>query len=244
MNSPATHKGVLIGLDTETTGVNPAKDDPVQVALVSRIFAGGEVSTPCVLYNSMCQPSVSIDPEAEKIHGISEDMTRYSPSPSTAVKTMGILVKKAEVMGDVYTVGYNSTSFDIPLLSRFDSSFYTHKHIDVYTLCLRHLHSYGTTLTDLYTNYIGKEPENAHDAVVDILLTLEVLEKYLKQEDTTVVDVHNYLSTPMVYEVFPFGKYKGQPVGVVPASYAKWCLNNFDSVGPDLHLTLELIAKG
>jgi len=235
---------MLVGLDLETTGVCTAKDDPVQMAAVYVHLKSGVASDPKVLFNGYCNPSVPIHPDALEVHGISPEMVRFAPTPKVAAMTMAMLIDQAELQGDLYTVGYNSNSFDIPMLSRFDKRYVEHKHIDIYTLTLRELHSYGTKLTDLYREYCGKEPDNAHDAAADIFFTLEVMLKYLEESGKSTQQLFEELSKPMVYAVFPFGKYKGKPIGSVPASYAKWCLKNFDNVAPDLQLTLDFIAEG
>jgi DNA polymerase III epsilon subunit-like protein len=235
---------MLVGLDLETTGVDPHKDQPVQMAAVCVRFPEGVASTPKVLFNGYCNPSIPIQEEAEGVHGISPEMVRFAPTPKVAATTMGMLIELAHKGHNVFTVGYNSSSFDIPILGRFDKRFYDHAHIDVYTLCLRELHEHGLKLTELYESYVGKESIDAHDAAADIFFTLEILMKYMETSEESLEELCVRLNTPTVCQVFPFGKYKGKPIKGVPPSYAKWCLKNFDNVTPDLQMTLEWIAKG
>lgn len=235
---------IIVGLDLETTGVDIAVDEPVQMAAIYVTLKAGVASVPKVLFNGYCNPSVPIHPEAQEIHGISPEMVRYSPTPKIAAVTMAMLIESAKNQGVLYTLGYNSGPFDIPILARYDKRFTQHKHIDLYTLTLRELHIHGTKLTDLYRVYCGKDPDNAHDAAADIFFTIEVLLKYLEESGKTVQALFEELSIPMVYTVFPFGKYKGKAVAVVPPSYAKWCLKNFDNIAPDLQMTLDFIAGG
>jgi len=235
---------MLVGIDLETTGVDPYKDEPVQMAAICVRLAEGVAPTPKVLFNGYCNPSIPIQKEAEGVHGISLEMVRFSPTPKVSAKTMGMLVAVAEKTHNVYTVGYNSGAFDIPMIGRFDPRFYHHKHIDIYTLCLRELHTYGMKLSELYESYVGKEAVDAHDAAADIFFTLEIALKYLEDSNESVADLHKRLEIPRIYSVFPFGKYKGKAVEAVPASYAKWCLKNFNNITPDLQITLEHIAGG
>ncbi len=41
-------------------------------------------------------------------------------------------------------------------------------------------------------------------------------------------------STPM-----PWGKHKGQPIGQIPRSYMRWCLENADALAPELRRSFE-----
>jgi len=233
---------VLVGLDLETTGVDIEKSQPVQMASAFTVLREGSSSPLKVLFNSLCNPTVEIEPGAQEVHGISEDMVRYSPLPKTAAISMALAIGAAEVVGELYTISYNGKAFDLPILNRYDKRYYTHKHIDVFVLCLRELHHHGTKLTDLYRSYIGKEPDNAHDAAVDCILVLEVLVKYLEETGKTVQGLFEELDQPRAYAVFPFGKHKGKELDAVPSGYAVWCLKNFDNITPDLQLTLDYIA--
>lgn len=233
---------ILVGLDLETTGIDIEKDEPVQSALVYATLDQGVFSCPQVLFNGYSNPSVPLQEEAQKVHGISLEMVRFAPSPRVTTRTMSLLIKAVESKGSLFTYGYNSATFDIPILSRFEKSFFEHNHVDLYTLCLRELHTYGLKLTELYLNYVGKEPDSAHDAAADILLTFEVLQTYLKATGKTMSQLHKELAVPKVYSVFPFGKYKGRSVSAVPSSYANWCLKKFTNVAPDLLMTLNYIA--
>jgi len=233
---------VAVGIDLETTGVDINIDEPVQMAAVYVRLHEGVASDPKVLFNGYCNPSIPIHPDAQEVHGISPEMVRYAPTPKIVSKTMVMLIEQTKALGILYTVGYNSGPFDVPILTRYDKRYAEHLHVDLYTLTLRELHVYGTKLTDLYREYCGKEPDNAHDAAADIFFTLEILVKYLEQSGKTIHQLHEELSIPMVYTIFPFGKYKGKSIESVPASYAKWCLKNFDNIAPDLQLTLDFIA--
>lgn len=235
-------KVILVGLDLETTGVDPSKDEPVQMAAVYVSLHKGVAQDPKVLFNGYCNPSVPIHPDAQDIHGISPEMVRYATTPKLAAKTMAMLIDQVSLHGELYTVGYNSNSFDLPMLLKYDKRYGEHKHIDIYTLVLRELYTFGTKLVDVYENYCGGTADNAHDAAADIFFTLDILLKYLELSGKTTQQLFEELSIPMVYTVFPFGKYKGRSVDSVPPSYARWCLKTFDNIAPDLQITLDYIA--
>jgi DNA polymerase-3 subunit epsilon len=66
-------EAVLLGFDLETTGADPLRDLPVQVALV-RADPGGEVASTVFLVD----PGGEVPAEATAIHGITTEMVRES----------------------------------------------------------------------------------------------------------------------------------------------------------------------
>ena len=61
-----------IVLDFETTGVNPLKDLPVQAACAVYDYNGEELE----YWVPLIYPKIAIDPGAEKVHGISEEVLK------------------------------------------------------------------------------------------------------------------------------------------------------------------------
>src|SRR5690349_7775568 len=60
-------------LDTETTGLNRHRaDEPVQIALIDQKAN--------VLLDTLVKPTIALDPNAVKIHGITEALLTNAPS--------------------------------------------------------------------------------------------------------------------------------------------------------------------
>ena len=66
-------KGVI--LDTETTGLNPRKDEIVEIGAVAFTFdEAGNIGDVTGVYGGLQQPSVSIPPEITRLTGITDEM--------------------------------------------------------------------------------------------------------------------------------------------------------------------------
>jgi DNA polymerase-3 subunit epsilon len=103
---------------------------------------------------------------------------------------------------DADLAGYNSNRFDIPMLMEefyragYDFEIEHRKLIDVQRLFYK---MEPRTLKAAYRYYCGKEMEDAHDALVDVQATVEVLKGQIKMyEDRDYVeDSGNVLKNPV-----------------------------------------------
>lgn len=99
---------IVCYLDTETTGVDPYSDRIVEIAL-----ARGELGDPrdrLESFTSLVDPGIAIPAEATEIHGISTEDVAEAPH-------FGIIAPRVEELLDgAVLVGYNSRSFDVPLI--------------------------------------------------------------------------------------------------------------------------------
>ncbi|MEV7972498.1 exonuclease domain-containing protein [Cellulomonas sp. NPDC089187] len=101
--------GPLLGFDTETTGVDVSHDRIVTAALVRRDRSGTEVRT------WLINPGVPIPAEASAIHGISTEHARtHGVEPVEALEEIAAAIAQAMRDG-VPVVAYNA-SFDLCLL--------------------------------------------------------------------------------------------------------------------------------
>jgi len=91
------------GLDTETTGVDAARDRIVQLAIVH----GGDAS--CVESSTLFNPGCPIPAEAAEVHGITDADVAEAPAFADAADNFCRLT-----LGRVL-VGYNLRRFDKPL---------------------------------------------------------------------------------------------------------------------------------
>ncbi|AHK11349.1 DNA polymerase III epsilon subunit [Flavobacterium sp. phage 1/32] len=168
----------IVFFDLETTGTDVAKDKIVQLACV-KINLDGSIEEKEILLN----PTIEISKEASEVHGITNEMVKDKPLFSQISKALFAYFFGCDIGG------YNSDSFDVPLLieefSRCGIDFPTWdlNFIDV----LKHERLINTNkLGDVYKRYTGKEIENAHDALSDVRATIEVLRHQIKGREEEV----------------------------------------------------------
>ena len=144
--------------------------------------------------------------------------------------------------------GYNSTKFDIPLLSEeflragVDFDFRKRKTIDVQNIFHK---MEQRTLVAAYKFYCQKDLNNAHSAEADTMATYEVLKAQLDRYPEDLQNDVKFLADfstrskfadyagRIVYDdngvaIFNFGKHKGLPVTEVlrkEPSYYNWMMN-------------------
>ena len=104
----ATPLGVLdaVAIDTETTGLDTAKDRIVQIAGVEITL--GRVA-PRTGFDTLVDPGIPIPPASTAIHGITAEMVAGAPSIA------GIMPKLRDFVGARLLVGY-SIGFDLAVL--------------------------------------------------------------------------------------------------------------------------------
>lgn len=227
-------KNPLLFFDIESTGLDVAKDRIVEISCV-KVMPGGATE----IKTRRINPEIPISPEAQKIHGISNDDVKDCPKFKQVAKDL------ANWMGGCDIAGYNSMKFDIPLLEEeflragIDFDFHKRHLIDVQNIFHK---MEQRTLSAAYKFYCHKDLEKAHSAEADTVATYEVLmaqlDKYpetLKNDVEMLADFStrskflDYAGRIIVNEkgqaIFNFGKHKGKLVVDVLAhepSYFAW----------------------
>lgn len=159
-------KKPLCFFDLETTGTQITKDRIVQLAVVKLLLDGSKTSK-----NYLINPGIPIPPEIAAIHGITDEKVKDAPSLAQVADDI------IEFMEDADLAGYNSNKFDIPFMVE---EFYRvgipfpmegRSFVDVQNIFHK---MEQRTLTAAYQFYCGKTMENAHDALYDTEVTLDV----------------------------------------------------------------------
>ena len=159
-------------LDLETTGVDILKDRIVQIAVI-KINVDGTTDEKQMLIN----PSIPIPVGASEVHGITDNMVVDAPF----FKQISIGLNN--FLNGCDLGGYNSNYFDIPLLIEefkrcgIDFSLENRNFVDVFNI-ERQLNK--RNLSSVYKRYTGKDLEGAHDAMIDVKATIEILEKQIE----------------------------------------------------------------
>lgn len=224
--------------DLEATGLNISKERIVEIAILKINPDGSEER-----FKSLVNPEMNISEEVTKIHGISNEDVKDSPTFKELAK------KVVEFIGDADLAGYNSNKFDIPLLaeelirvgSNFDLS--TRHFVDVQNIFHK---MEQRTLSAAYQFYCNKELIDAHDAMNDTNATWEVLKSQLEKYDSLRTDVPSlaefsragnlktldFAGRLVINEdgegVYNFGKHKGKTVKEVheiEPGYYSWFIS-------------------
>ncbi len=228
----------LVFFDVEATGLNIMRDRIIQIALIKYTPDSEEPQKLEMLIN----PGIPISEDAMKVHGITPADLKNKP-------TFGQIAQKLfDFIGNADLAGYNSNRFDIPMLTEefarngFDFDIENRKLIDVQRLFYK---MEPRTLKAAHKFYVGKNFDNAHDAMSDVQATVDVLKGQLKMyenvdfedrdgdiiekpvkndmdalhkftNDLSIVDVTQRLKyNSDGVIVFNFGKYIGQPAAEV-----------------------------
>ncbi len=230
-------KNPILFFDIESTGLNIAKDRIVEICAVKVMPNGDEE-----IKTRRINPTIPISPEAEAIHGISNEDVKDCPTFKEVAKSM------AQWMAGCDIAGYNSLKFDIPLLAEeflragVEFDFRKHNLIDVQNI----FHKLEQrTLVAAYKFYCQKDLTNAHSAEADTIATYEVLKAQLDRypnelqndmkmlaEFSTRSKLVDYAGRIVLNEndvpVINFGKHKGKPVEEIlrnEPSYYAWIMN-------------------
>lgn len=195
-------QGALLGFDTETTGIDVEQDRIVTAALVRRDATGTHVRT------WLIDPGVEIPAAAAAIHGITTEVARaQGVEPAGALEEIATDLAAA-LSRNVPVVAYNA-SFDLGLL---DAELRRHglrtlperlgtgvaPVIDPLVLdrANARYRPGKRKLADLCKVYSVTDDGNLHTADVDVVATLDVLEKivraYPQLGELSLGDLHTY----------------------------------------------------
>ena len=229
-------KRPLLFFDIESTGLDISTDRIVEISMVKVMPDGSrQVKTRRV------NPTIPIPAAAQAVHGISDDDVKDCPTFAQLAKSMYQWMEGCDI------AGYNSISFDVPLLAEefmragIEPDFHDRDMVDVQVIFYK---KEPRTLSGAYKFYCEKNLEDAHTAEADTMATLEVLEAQLDRYPDLENDVDflskftkrsnmlDYAGRIILDEngtpVFNFGKHKGKPVKEVLAvepSYYSWIQN-------------------
>lgn len=160
------HTGEYVVFDLETTGLNPARDEIVEISGI-RV----RENTAAEEFSTLVNPGIPIPPAAARVNGITDEMVCHAPSPGEA------LGKFLDFAGDCVLVGHNIHTFDMLFLracaAREPKRNVSNDYVDTLYLarnCLPFLTRYR--LTDV-AEYFGISTDGAHRALADCHMNLQ-----------------------------------------------------------------------
>ena len=164
--------------DLETTGLNPAWDQIIELSAVS--VKGGEIKD---TFSTLVNPGRTIRPGASAVNGITDEMVAEAPCLAEAME--GFL----SFSGKQVLVGHNIHTFDMKFLYRAAEQTLHRQlpndYIDTLPLSRRILPDLPHhRLTDLAA-YFGFSTEGAHRALADCLMNQRCFEALARCQDQT-----------------------------------------------------------
>ena len=180
----------LLFFDIESTGLSIPTDSIIELSFV-KVFPGGEsrIKTWKIKpwdYVNKCQKS--INPEASKVNGVTDDMLTGCP------RFFEVVDEVVDWLKDSDLAGFNSAKFDLPMLAeeieRVRKFVFPNINIDLHEPVMVDVQNIyhamePRNLKAAYRFYCGGgDFENAHTAEADTLATYEVLKAQLDHYDT------------------------------------------------------------
>lgn len=214
-------KETFVCIDCETTGLDPAEDRVIEVAV-------GVFTLEAVLeeFESLIDPERSIPDSSIVFHRITQDMVAGKPTIDKVVPQILKMIGKHIIIG-------HGIGFDIELIAiAADRAGIPHtlrssRYFDTLRMARLYGESPTNSLEQLRTHF-NIPLEGAHRAMNDVTVNREVF-KFLAQRYKTTEQLFDILSRPIKLKNMPLGKHKGRPLKEIPVEYLRWAANkDFD----------------
>jgi exodeoxyribonuclease X len=230
-------------IDTETTGMDPATAEVVELACVD--LERGDA------WSALIKPAGPIPPQASAVHHLTADDfgVAYSDLPE-AWRAM------VTSMGTAHVYAAHNAEFDSGFLKTFTGQEVEHEVGRVQTRgnwlctwrCALHLFPDAPGYSNQVLRYhLGLKPFMPeglapHRALYDTLVTAELLRVMLTMRP--VDDLLMLQHQPVVLKTCGFGKHRGTPWSEVPRDYLQWIVRNGEFDRDTLHTAKFWIAGG
>lgn len=208
------NKEIFVCIDCETTGLDPAKDRVIEVA-VAKFTLDSVLES----FDSLVDPQCEIPETSIAIHHITPDMLEGKPLFEAVIPEVLSMVKRHIIVG-------HGVGFDIECIAQgADRAGIQHTLRQNRTLdTLRMARLYGESPTnslEQLRKHFNIAFEGAHRAMNDVIVNMEVF-KYLAKRYKTIEQLFEVLSRPIQLKAMPLGQHKGRPLKEVPIDYLRW----------------------
>lgn len=231
----------LAVVDTETTGMEPAEDRLVELAVVRLDLAPFDQWRTAEEWHTLVNPERPIPPEASAIHHIvARDVVSAPPAPA-AWEIMG------RVIGEVDLWVAHNAAFDRGFISRLSPELASpSRWIDTWR-CSLHLWPEAPSHSNQTLRYwLGRDPSlpsnlYPHRALYDTIVTADILRLMLSMR--SVEDLQKMSEEPAVLRKVGFGKHRGMLWRDVPRDYMQWVLRQRDMDADTRHTCLHWLNQ-
>jgi DNA polymerase-3 subunit epsilon len=163
----------FIVIDVETTGLDPNKDEIIEIALV-RYLNGEKIDS----FTTLIKPYQKIPYQATVINGITNAMVKKSPTSDMVIDDILSRIHDAK-----YVVGYN-VEFDLKFLNaacrRHGKYIENVKVIDVLDYVRKHFSHLKVKKLETMKDYFQIE-QHSHRAISDCDITIKVWQQCIEQ---------------------------------------------------------------
>jgi DNA polymerase-3 subunit epsilon len=247
----------LVFLDLETTGLSPAQDRIIELAII-KVTPRGDVLERVRRFN----PGTPIPAEATRVHGITDEDVRHEATFAQRARSLAALLDGCDL------AGFNVRRFDLPMLAaefrraevEFDPR--GRRIVDIQAIFHR---EERRDLSAAARFYLGREHPEAHSALGDIRTSAAVLSAQLEKYTHLPRDLdglHGYCDEylPMETElerwfqqdaeggrVFRRGKHRGRSLADIARNepdYLSWMLGAEDMDAEVLRVVREALSLG
>jgi len=227
----------LVFFDLETTGLDIKNDRIVQFGFL-RVNPDHTQDE----WQELVNPGLPIPPEATRVHHITDDMVADKPFLKDFAPLISDFVQNCDLSG------YNIARFDVPFLQSemerngFPLDLQKTNIVDVQVIYHK---NEPRDLTAAYRFYCGGEHIDAHDAMGDVRVTLDILDAQLKKYKNIPKNTNGlhkycsvsdsrYVTTDRKFywknneAVLSFGKHKGKSLQFLAEherDYLQWMQN-------------------
>lgn len=222
-------------LDLETTGVDTDHSFICEITVL-KIDKDGNEDLTTMLIN----PGVPIPKDATDVHGITDEMVKDKPIFASVSKNLLKYIEDCDI------AGFNSNSFDVPMLVSMFSRVglkLNWKNINLIDVRNIFVINEERTLSAGVKFYLNRDHSEAHSAEADVLATRDILVQQMAKYDLTrdmkeLALYSNYgrefvdLSRKFVKNekgeiVFNFGSHMGK-VATTEKKYLQWMIEKGD----------------
>lgn len=167
--SEQIERGKFVVYDLETTGVDPARDEIVEIGALK--IENGEFSE---FWTTLVRPSRPIPPDATKVNRITNEMVAHCYNISQLISDFYLFCK------DCTIVGYNSIAFDNLFLQKAGNNSkitFDNPVLDVFLMAKQKLKGLKNYKLGTVAKFLDVNLVDAHRALNDVIATAEVFLK-------------------------------------------------------------------